>query len=327
MEKTIFVMDLNRETAMRLWSKTYGKQTRVKDFAGREIAKGAYNDRNSEFGWNVDHILPQSKGGKTADHNLVCCHILTNDEKADRFPCFKANGKRFEIVKVENHYEIQSAARTEKTTKEKEEDPDKINFYDSASGIKLFKRLKGIQNKPRFVGTVFIRLNGIANTAVIDFIERCFDEENISYSMKRNYCASEITVIAKNYNMQTKDDISKLLDKCVLMNTYLGHYFVPSNNLKEYDVYYRVDYYKEKTAMFVESQTVDIDAQRSAFDTNVHIRNMEYVYYHNSLFISELVYDNTDASLKAEKSSGQYTEYDVVFKRLSENLDKEVNKK
>ena len=50
-------MDLNRETAMRLWNKSFGKDTKATDFAGRTIAKGAYNDRNSEFGWNVDHIL------------------------------------------------------------------------------------------------------------------------------------------------------------------------------------------------------------------------------------------------------------------------------
>ena len=91
-------MDLNRETAMRLWNKTFGKETKVQDFAGRIIAKSAYNDRNSDFGWNVDHILPQSKGGVTADHNLVCCHIQTNDEKANKFPCFNANGNAFEIV-------------------------------------------------------------------------------------------------------------------------------------------------------------------------------------------------------------------------------------
>ena len=93
-------MDLNRETAMRLWNKSFGKDTKAVDFAGRTIAKGAYNDRNSEFGWNVDHILPQSKGGATADYNLICCHIKTNDEKADTFPCFSANGIAFEIVKV-----------------------------------------------------------------------------------------------------------------------------------------------------------------------------------------------------------------------------------
>ena len=96
-------MDLNRETAMRLWNKRYGKATTVKDFTGREMAKGAYNDRNSAKGWNVDHILPQSKGGVTAEHNLAICNIQTNDEKADKFPSFKANGIVFDIVKVQNH--------------------------------------------------------------------------------------------------------------------------------------------------------------------------------------------------------------------------------
>ena len=124
-------MDLNRETAMRLWNKSFGKDTKAVDFAGRTIAKGAYNDRNSEFGWNVDHILPQSKGGATADYNLVCCHIKTNDEKADKFPCFSANEIAFEIVKVQNHYEIRAKNGV------KVEEP--TNFFDSASGLRFFK--------------------------------------------------------------------------------------------------------------------------------------------------------------------------------------------
>ena len=99
-------MELNKETANRLWVKQFGKRQKAFDFAGREIAKASYNDRNSNFGWNVDHILPESRGGKTADHNLICCSIKTNDEKADRFPAFKANGKQFEIQRRENHYEI-----------------------------------------------------------------------------------------------------------------------------------------------------------------------------------------------------------------------------
>lgn len=35
------IMDLNRETAMRLWNKSFGKESKVTDFAGRMIAKGA----------------------------------------------------------------------------------------------------------------------------------------------------------------------------------------------------------------------------------------------------------------------------------------------
>ena len=29
-------------------------------------------------------VWKTAKGGKTADYNLICCHILTNDEKADK---------------------------------------------------------------------------------------------------------------------------------------------------------------------------------------------------------------------------------------------------
>ena len=123
-------MDLNKETAMRLWSKFYGKATKVKDFTGREIVKGAYNNRNSEFGWNVDHILPQSRGGKTADYNLIICHISTNDEKADKFPVFNANGKKFEILKVENHYEIREISNCSNEKKQNIENDDSINFIN-----------------------------------------------------------------------------------------------------------------------------------------------------------------------------------------------------
>ena len=70
-------MDLNRETAMRLWNKAFGKETKAVDFTCRVIVKGAYGDRNSDFGWNVDHILPVSHGGKTNDSNLVITHIKT----------------------------------------------------------------------------------------------------------------------------------------------------------------------------------------------------------------------------------------------------------
>ena len=168
-------MDLNRETAMRLWNKSFGKETKVIDFAGRTIVKGAYNDRGSDFGWNVDHILPQSKGGKTADHNLVCCHILTNDEKADKFPAFKANGITFEIIKVENHYELKRVDNN--ASKKKVANNDSVNFMDSASGIRFFKKLKGIQNKSRFVGSILIRLENVTNTSVIDFIEKYLNEE------------------------------------------------------------------------------------------------------------------------------------------------------
>ena len=302
-------MDLNRETAMRLWNKSFGKESKVKDFAGRIMAKGAYNDRNSEFGWNVDHILPQSKGGATADHNLVCCHIKTNDEKADSFPCFNANGVSYEIVKVQNHYEVRSKSK-KKNTESTDTEPD---LFDSAAGVRLFKSLKGIQNKKRFVGTVYIYLDSVTNGAVIDFIEKIFDKESISYKGNTNSYYSEssnVKITVTNYDMPSKSDTSELLDKCVLLNTYLSAYFMECGYIKGFDIYYRGDYF---------------DSKAELFRTEIKDPCNGYYSRHNSMFVNELVLINTDAGEKVQKSFSEYTEYDYVFTKLKDNLLKEAN--
>lgn len=300
---------------MRLWSKFYGKATKVKDFTGREIVKGAYNNRNSEFGWNVDHILPQSMGGKTADYNLIICHISTNDEKADKFPVFNANGKKFEILKVENHYEIREISNGTNEGKQNIENDDSINFMDSAAGIRFFKKLKGIQNKSRFVGSVLIRLQNVSNTAVIDFIEKFFDEENISYSMSSDYRNSETRIIVKNYNMPLKEDNSKLLDKCILLNTYLKRYFKPKNYILWYDICYQVNCYGEKQDMYLNAQTINFDNLNCDLD--------------NALFINELVYINTEAKDREpdlDFENYSYCKYDYEYTNLAKNLEKEASK-
>ena len=309
-------MDLNKETAMRLWNKSFGKKTKVKDFTGRTIAKGAYNDRNSEFGWNVDHILPQSRCGKTADHNLVCCHILTNDEKADKFPAFKANGINFEIVKVENHYEIKLLTKETKKRKKAPEHDDTVNFMDSASGVRFFKQLKGIQNKTRFVGSVLIRLQNVSNTAIIDFIEKFLDEENISYLMSNNYWSSETRIVAKNYNMPIKEDMAKLLDKCILLNTYLKNYFKPMNYITKYDICYQVNCYQDKQDMYLEAQKINFDNFNPSLD--------------DALFINKLVHINTEAEEREpdlDFSYHTYCRYDYTYTKLAKNLEKEVSGK
>lgn len=307
-------MDLNKETAMRLWNKSFGKATKVKDFTGRVIVKGAYNDRNSEFGWNVDHILPQSRGGKTADYNLICCHILTNDEKADRFPAFKANKINFEIVKVENHYEINQITKAAKNRTPVFDDT--INFMDSASGVRFFKELKGIQNKSRFVGSVLIRLQNVSNTAVIDFIEKFLDEENISYSISNKHRNSETKIVAKNYNMPLKEDNEKLLDKCILLNTYIKYYFVPMQYVTKYDICYQVNHFEDKQDMYLEAQKINFGNFNETLD--------------DALFINELVYINTEAQKKEPTlnfSTYNYCKYDYTFTKLSKNLEKEVSGK
>lgn len=305
-------MELNRETAMRLWNKTFGKETSVHDFAGRKIVKGAYNDRNSEFAWNVDHIYPQSKGGATNDSNLIVCHILTNDEKADKFPCFTANKQKFEILKVQNHYEIRSLSNNKK---EQQQQKDVVDFLDSASGIRLFKNLKGIQNIPRSVGSVFIKLENVENTAIIDFIENLFDEENISFSVSKNYYSKITTILLKNYDMPFKEDINNLLDKCIILNTYLSNYFIEKQLITSYEILFRVDSFAKKVDMYINDQTINFNNLRS--------NNCS-----NTLFINEGVVINTDVSkdIKYDLQS-EYYEYNYIYTNLKENLIKEASKR
>ena len=313
-------MDLNRETAMRLWNKQFGKETKVKDFAGREIAKGAYNDRGSKFGWNVDHILPQCKNGKTADHNLICCHILTNDEKGSKFPCFVANDRTFEILKVENHYEIKPV-KSKAEQKPQQQQPQELNLFDSASGIRFYKKQKGIQNKKCFVGTVIIKLEDVQNTALIDFIEEVFcDESIVSYSNKNSYWnRNDITLIIRNYNMPKKDDINELLDKCVLLHTYLSYYFKELGEVKDYNIFYRVDMFDNKLELCGKVDDIRLTGYRYI---------SPYSISSSCLHINNLVIVNTEANKRVQENPhDDYTEYNIVYTKLSENLKKEVNGK
>ena len=315
-------MDLNRETAMRLWNKSFGKETKVKDFTGRIIAKGAYNDRNSEFGWNVDHILPQSRGGKTADHNLVCCHILTNDEKADKFPGFVANKKKFTIIKVENHYEIKPA-QDEAKKAEKPQKQEKWNLYDSASGIRLYKSFKKFQNKDRFVGTVEIKLEGIegADTALTDFIEELFITEDVQFAGGNNvyYSGTNVRLLVKNYEMPDKADVENLLDKCILLNTYLDYYFKPTGVIRNYQISYRLDCYSDRKKFYSKDSGV------SFLDRYAQVKN------DCGLRINSLVIQNSSAKEEFGDSVGwdenQFYSYEYIYTKLSKNLEKEVSGK
>lgn len=69
---------------MSFWEKEFGDVEEAKDFAGRKILKCAYGQTNSRFVWDIDHILPLSKGGTDTDDNKQIVHVVTNDEKADK---------------------------------------------------------------------------------------------------------------------------------------------------------------------------------------------------------------------------------------------------
>ncbi len=313
-------MDINRETAMSLWNEQFGKATKVKDFAEREIAKGAYNDRNSKFGWNVDHILPQSQGGKSVKSNLICCHILTNDEKADKFPCFVANGVKFEIVKAENHYEIQRADSKTKNVISKSSD---LNFMDSAVGINYYNQHKGMQNKKVFLGLIKIKLTNVVSLALVDFVKELLNDSSININVEvksfseKNF---DVDLSARVFDVPTKEDTQELLDKCVMIYTYLRFYHLTTQSLRSYDMYYGLYCFEPNEKW----KTYDFEPRYTVFNSKP-----------NSLIINELVRINTSA--KDEKledakvpqwSLGNNPDvayyYNYYYIKLKENLQKGI---
>lgn len=311
-------MQINRETAMSLWNKQFGKADKVKDFAGREMAKGAYDDRNSQYGWNVDHILPVSRGGKTTDSNLICCHILTNDEKADKFPCFSANERQFEIRKVENHYEIKTKNSEEDTSEDAEgdvEENEAINFFDSAAGIRFYEEKKQAEEKGIFVGTVKIWLGEVQSMAILDFIGEIFSGKNIDFS-SAHY---GIMVTVMDHDMSRKEYIADLLDRCVLLNTYLEYYFQPKSEIGRYQIFFGVHFDKKRWKALNTENGWYTFPMSSANDNS-------------GMYINALVKINTDADRKigpndivGRDSAGyQLYRYNYIYTRLADNLKKSV---
>ncbi len=316
------LMNLNKETAIRLWVQQFGKRQKAIDFSGREIAKAAYNDRNSNYGWNVDHILPLSRGGKTADHNLICCHILTNDEKADRFPCFKANAKEFEIQKRQNHYEI-----IERTANQKAEEDETVNFLDVAQGLKCWKQCKA-DGGSVFAGYVKIRveISNESNQLLIRYgnflmelfgVESIFAEEgnmgyiNSFYMNSRLYNRVFIfTVIVGD--VPTTEDTQNLLDDCVTLNTY-SNYFTSCTGFENIQIVCGMKRYGSRFEMSLNCKKDIVEKQ---------------VQFNSSLAIDELVKINTDVKeeLKDIFIQGQdrFYPYNFTFTQLKKDLEKYI---
>lgn len=315
-------MIINRETALRIWALRYGKQARVADFAGRVMERTAYGNRGSKFGWNLDHIFPESKGGKTADHNLICCHILTNDEKADK-TSFKANGQAFEVVKVLNHYEIRKKGSDGKT-------PEYSNLFDAAYGIRLFKKLCSSKASKGLRGEILISFDSENPGPILDFIGEVFYSESIRELSRRpsaiSYsgrpCPSMVLIASSNVRPESSQ-IQGLLDKCILLNTYIQCYFMPTRCVFSYDIRF---------------QMLEDSASSKSFANRDYIDWAAYATPENCVQIDDRVIESTDAAQKFPREDSSrpiylaypvkmdgLKKYDVVYKQLSDDLRKEVN--
>ncbi len=100
---------MSKYSVIELWNEFYGAKEKVFDYAGRLMLKSACGNPNSQYQPTIDHIRPIADGGKDTKANIIICHYLTNEEKADCFPHWKVNGSRFHAKKakgLKNGYTI-----------------------------------------------------------------------------------------------------------------------------------------------------------------------------------------------------------------------------
>ena len=102
---------ITKDYAIELWKKRFGDVRFAKDCFGSWICIDDYNDfsmkrtrdgNNKEFnyGWSIDHILPKSLGGKDYENNLEIIHCYVNLIKSDSLT-FDFKGKTFYVKKVD----------------------------------------------------------------------------------------------------------------------------------------------------------------------------------------------------------------------------------
>ena len=309
---------------MRLWKRDYGDAFFAADFAGRIMLQNEYGIRKSAYGWNLDHLRPICKDGKTAESNLICCNILTNDEKADRFPVFHANDILFEVVKVhKDTYKIQRADHL--TIQEQDKIGIETNFYDAVDGLGLFHRL--LKNPPRnlLTGEVLVTLRGVKQlTAFTSFICTIFEGMNISICS--NAHDRELRILLHSHGIKQSSDVTAILDECILLNSYLGQYFVPRRLVESYDIFYRLIDCLE--GAFLDTRLGEGDHGFHGprpDDAPGHNAHTETIYrLDNALYIDRHVWESTKAHHDVMLLTDDWAKYNSYFKALSAQLRKEV---
>jgi len=87
--------DANEQTKLAVWNKgriivENGKQYDPAiwrwDICGNVMKYSEHGNTNSEHGWEIDHIKPTAKDGKTTLDNLQPLHWTNNRKKGDNYP-------------------------------------------------------------------------------------------------------------------------------------------------------------------------------------------------------------------------------------------------
>ena len=83
-------IDIDRAWDNAIIVDNYDPQLFRKDVCGAWIIRNHYGQRNSIYGWEIDHIYPQSLGGDNHEDNLRAMQWENNLSKGDDYPSYKA---------------------------------------------------------------------------------------------------------------------------------------------------------------------------------------------------------------------------------------------
>ena len=93
---------MSKYKTIDIWNRVFGIRQEAYDYAGRLMKKSACGNPNSAYEPTLDHIRPLSDGGRDILGNILICRYDTNEEKADRFPHWKTNGRRFHACRADD---------------------------------------------------------------------------------------------------------------------------------------------------------------------------------------------------------------------------------
>ena len=101
----------------QVWDKTaivaegYDFSAIAKDCCGALILRSEYGNQDSPYGWEIDHVYPQSAGGDDNVINLRAMQWRNNRAKGDDFPVYRvaiqAQGNR--NVEVEKQLKVNNS--------------------------------------------------------------------------------------------------------------------------------------------------------------------------------------------------------------------------
>jgi hypothetical protein len=74
----------------QVWEKgrvvaTHNKDVHRQDICGKWMQYDQHG-KEGDYGWEIDHVVPRAKGGKTEIANLQPLHWGNNRQKSDKYP-------------------------------------------------------------------------------------------------------------------------------------------------------------------------------------------------------------------------------------------------